>query len=289
MLMLVPLAGCQGPLRSSAPVDGGTLTMALSADPVSLNRFVAGDTVSRRAVAPLFPMLYELAPDLSVRPDLAAGFHVLRSDGKAITADDVLTTVKIQRDKNLATDAIFDWDKLDKVQKIDDYTVQFSLTEVYAPFLANSLVTFVAPAHVYGVIDPARMKQDPIGTNPTVTGGPFRFDHRVKGQEVDLVANPDYYHGRPHFDRLVERVIPDAASAANALLSGEVSWQPDAPAAEVAKITGSATSVRKYPDLGYYDVRFNDRPDHLFGDKRVRQALAYAIDKAALVKEATGG
>ena len=303
--LLLILAACQGPLPTAGPANGGTLTVALAGDPVSLNRFVAGDAVSRRAVAPLFPMLYDLAPDLSVRPDLAAEMPTLGdggktwtvrlrrgakwSDGRAITADDVLTTVRIQRDHTLATDAIFDWDKLDKVVKIDDYTIQFALTEVYAPFLANSLVTFVAPAHVYGVIEPARMKQDPIGTTPTVTGGPFRFEKRVKGQEVVLVANPDYYHGRPHFDRLVERVIPDAGAAASALLSGDVSWQPDAPASEVSKITGSATFVRRYPDLGYYDVRFNDRPDHLFGDKAVRQAFAFAIDKPALVKDVTAG
>jgi peptide/nickel transport system substrate-binding protein len=303
--MLLLVTACQGPLPQAGPTNGGTLTVALSADPVTLNRFVAGDTVSRRASAPLFPMLYDLGPDMSVRPDLADGFprladggktltvrlrHGARwSDGKLITADDVLTTVSIQRDKTLTTDAIFDWDKLDKVVKVDDYTIEFHLTEVYAPFLANSLVTFVAPAHVYGVIDAAHMKQDPIGTQPTVTGGPYRFDRRVTGQEIDLVANPDYYNGRPHFDRVVERIVPDPSSAATGLLSGEIGWQPDALPSEVARLTGSGTYVRKYPDTGYYDVRFNDRPDHLFGDRRVRQAFAYAIDKEALVKEVTAG
>jgi peptide/nickel transport system substrate-binding protein len=295
-------ASCQG---QQGPANGGTLTMALGGDPVTLNRFVAADTVSRRAVAPLFPMLYALAPDMSVVPDLATGFpsitdsgkswtvrlrHGARwTDGQAITADDVVSTVKIQRNKNLATDAIFDWDKLDHVDKVDDYTVRFVLTEPYAPFLANSLATFVAPAHIYGLVDPARMKEDPIGARPTVTGGPFKFEKRIAGQEIDLVANPDYYGGRPHFDRIVEKVIPDAANAANSLLAGDLSWQPDAPAAEVSKLKGSGTFVRQYPDLGYYDVRFNDRPDHLFGDTRVRQAFAYAIDKEALVKEVTGG
>lgn len=296
------VASCQG---QQGLTNGGTLTVALGADPATLNRFVAGDTVSRRAVAPLFPMLYALAPDMSVVPDLATGFPTLGdngktwtvhlrhgarwSDGKAITADDVLSTVNIQRDKHLATDAIFDWDKLDKVEKMDDYTVRFTLVEQYAPFLANSLVTFVAPAHIYGLIDPARMKEDPIGASPAVSGGPFKFDKRVAGQEVDLVANPNYYGGRPHFDRIIYKVIPDATSAANSLLSGEVNWQPDAPPSEANKLKGSATYTREYPDMGYYDVRFNDRPDHPFGDKRVRQAFAYAIDKEALVKEVTGG
>ncbi|HEY8740702.1 MAG TPA: ABC transporter substrate-binding protein [Candidatus Dormibacteraeota bacterium] len=296
-------SACQGAVQG--PTNGGTLTVALGGDPATLNRFVAADTVSRRAVAPLFPMLYALNPDMSVVPDLASGFPTIAdggkrwtvalrhgakwSDGKAITADDVLSTVSIQRNKNLVTGVLFDWDKLDHLDKVDDYTVRFTLTESYAPFLANSLVTFVAPAHVYGLIDPARMKEDPIGARPTVTGGPFKFDKRIAGQEVDLSANTDYYGGRPHFDRLVERIIPDASSAATSLLSAEVNWQPDAPHAEIKQLRGSGTFVRQYPDMGYYDVRFNDRPDHLFGDKRVRQAFAYAIDKEALVKDVTGG
>jgi peptide/nickel transport system substrate-binding protein len=299
------LGACQAPLTATGPSNGGTFTMALSHDPATLNRFVAADTVSQRAVAPLFPMLYALAADMSVVPDLATGYPTLSgdgktltvrvrrgavwSDGKAITADDVVSTVNIERNKNLQTSVVFDWDKLDKVEKVDDYTIKFTLTEVYAPFLANSLVTFVAPAHVYGLIDPAHMQDDPIGTQPTVTGGPFMFDKRVAGQEVDLVVNPHYYGGRAHFDRVVEKVVPDPAAAANSLLAGEVSWHPDAPYAEVAKLKGSATFTRSYPDMGYYDVRFNDRPDHLFGDKRVRQAFAYAIDKEALVKDVTGG
>ena len=123
-------SGCQGPLQAGAPTNGGTLTIALGRDPVTLNRFVAADTVSQRAVAPLFPMLYALSPDMSVVPDLAEGYpalsdggktltvHIRRvakwTDGKQITADDVVSTVGIQRDKNLATGVIFDWDKLDR-------------------------------------------------------------------------------------------------------------------------------------------------------------------------------
>jgi peptide/nickel transport system substrate-binding protein len=252
-------------------------------------------------------MLYALAPDMSVVPDLATGLPAISADGltwtvrlrhngkwtdgKPITADDVVYTVNTQRDPTRDKDpnAIFVWDKLDRVEKVDDYTVRFVLTERYAPFLANSLATFVAPAHVYGVIPPSTMRSDPIGSSPTVTGGPFKFDRRIAGQEIDLSANPDYYGGRPRLDRIVFRVIPDPTTAANSLLDGEVNWQPDAPLAEAAKLKGSGTFVRRYPDTGYYDVRFNDRPDHVFGDVRVRQAFAYAIDKEALVKEATSG
>ena len=308
--LVVVVGGCDVPALPGPqkPVDGGTLTMSLPSDPTTLNRFLAADPVSQRAVAPLFPNLYQAQADLSVTPDLAESMPTLSddkkawtvklragakwSDGRPITADDVLTTVNIQR--GLAAhnpiEAIFDWDKLDRVEKVDELTVRFVLTEVYAPFLANSLVTFVAPAHVYGVIPAGGMPDAPVSSYPTVTGGPFKFEKRDVGREIDLVANPDYYGGRPHLDRIVEKVISDPTNAVNELAQGSVQWLPDLSAEAATKLKPNSTvTVHSYPALGYYDVRFNDRADHVFGDRLVRQAFASAVDKEAIVKDATGG
>jgi peptide/nickel transport system substrate-binding protein len=302
--------GCDLPILQGPPkpVDGGTLTMALPSDPTTLNRFLAADAVSQRAVAPLFPNLYEARPDMSVAPDLAESMPTLSddkktwtvklragakwTDGRPIGADDVVSTVGIQRAlaARNPVEAIFDWEKLDRVEKVDDLTVRFVLTEVYAPFLANSLVTFVAPAHVYGAIPPTSMADDPVSDQPTVTGGPFKFDKRDAGRQIDLVANPDYYGGRPHIDRLVEKVITDPTNAANELGQGGVQWLPDMSPDAMAKLKpNSNVALHSYPALGYYDVRFNDRPDHVFGDRLVRQAFASAVDKEAIVKDATQG
>ena len=299
---ILVLGACD--IGTPAPTNGGDLSVALASDPATLNPFVAGDAVSQRALAPLFPLLYQVNSDLTVTPDLAAGLPAISddhkiwtvklrhgarwTDGKEITATDVVGTVTLQRDPRLATDALFDWTALDKVERVDDYTVRFTLAQVYAPFLARSLATFVAPAHIYGAIDAARMRDDSISQEPTVGGGPFKFQKRVKGSEVDLVANTTYYAGRPHFDRLFEKVLPDASTRANALADGKVLWEPDLNGDAVDKLQhAGGLKVWSYPDLGYYDVRFNDRADHLFGDKLVRQAFAYAIDKEAVVRQAT--
>jgi peptide/nickel transport system substrate-binding protein len=88
----------------------------------------------------------------------------------------------------------------------------------------------------------------------------------------------------------VFKIIPDASAAASAVANGDIGWEPDLPASAVDKLRGNAgVQVFEYPDLSYYDVRFNDRSDHLFGDKLVRQAFAYAIDKQAITKKVTGG
>jgi peptide/nickel transport system substrate-binding protein len=302
---LLLLSACDLPGQAQGPQNGGTLTVAITGDPSSLNRFLAADPASLRASAPLFPNLYQANPDMSISPDLAASMPSLSddrkswtvrlrhnarwSDGQPITADDVLATVAIQRNPALVTDVVFDWSGLAKVSKVDTYTVRFDLTSPYAPFLANSLTMFVVPAHIYGAIDVAKMGADPISQQPSVTGGPFRFEKRNKDQ-VDLVANPDYYAGRAHLDRMVFKILPDATAAANALANGDIGWEPDLSASALDKLKGSSgVKVVEYPDLSFYDVRFNDRSTHLFGDKLVRQAFAYAIDKEAITRKVTGG
>src|SRR4029077_9594294 len=178
----------------------------------------------------------------------------------------------------------------------DASTIVYTLSAPFAPFYANNLTGFVAPAAVYGAVDPTKMRtfeQD----HPTVTGGPFLFDKRVAGSEIDLKANPNYYLGKPHFAAVVLKIITNATAAAQAVIAGDVNWDPEITGAAIDTVK-AATGVQsyEYPDLAYYDVRFNDRAkwvdgsrNTLFGDVNVRRAFAYALDKNSIVKAATDG
>jgi peptide/nickel transport system substrate-binding protein len=304
------LSACGGSSTTGTSItNGGTLIWALDADAQSLNPFVAGDVPSVRAYGFLFPNLYQADQNLNVTPDLAVGMPTISadkkvwtvklrpnakwSDGTPITADDVVMTVNLQNNPALDTDAAFDWGKLDKVEKVDANTVKFTLTEPFAPFLANNLLTFVAPASVYGKIDPAKQRTDPVSLNPTVTGGPYKFDKRVAGSEIDYVANTNYYLGRPHYDKAIAKVITDATAAANALINGDVSWHPalgESGSGGVSKAkTANGVQVHDYADLGYIDMRLNTRKGHLFDNVLTRQAMAYALDKPSIVQAATEG
>jgi peptide/nickel transport system substrate-binding protein len=143
--------------QSSTPKNGGTLVWGLDADAQSLNPFVAGDLPSARSLAFMFPNLYSADKNINIVPDLADGMPQVSSDGKVwtvklksgakwtdgspITADDVVTTVNLQNNPNLDTDAGFDWGVLEKVEKADTLTVKFTLTSPFAPFLADNLQT----------------------------------------------------------------------------------------------------------------------------------------------------
>ena len=302
------LAACGNGPASTTVKEGGTMTYSLDADAQTLNPFESSDVPSGRAWQFMFPNLYQFDKNLQVTPDLAEGMPQISSDkktwtvkirkgakwsdGTAITAADVVSTAQIQASSSLDTDAAFDWSPLtDPVKGVtakDENTVVYTLSEVFAPFLAVNLTGFIAPASVYGKIDPAKMRTDPSNDHPAVTGGPFRYDKRITGQEIDLVANPDYYNGKPHIARVVLKVITDTTAAAQALINGDINWNPEVTAAAITKVKAAqGVSSYVYPDLGYYDIRFNDRPTHLFGDINVRRAFAYALDHDSIVKAAT--
>jgi len=338
----VVLAACGGGSSgSSGAVNGGTLIYGIDTDPTTLNPFEAGDVVSVRAFSFMFPNLFQADKNLNIVPDLASGMPTVSSDGLTwtvklrqdakwsdgtpITADDVVTTYQIEANANLDTDASFDWspltDPVTGIQKVDTYTVKFTLSKPFAPFLAVNLTGFIAPKEVYGKIDPAKMRTDPTNQTPTVTGGPFAFDKRVTGQEIDLKASTDYYGaqatlmksigadtalaatgGRPHFDKVILKVVTSTTAMANGLITGDLSMTPElnGDAIDAAK-KGNGVQVFEYPDLAYYDVRFNDRakvlgPDGkpsstngLFSDPLVRQAWTYIQDHDGMIKAATAG
>src|SRR5438067_12853795 len=281
--ILVAACGNTAP-SSETPKKGGTLIWALDSDATSLNPFVASTLPEFRVISFLFPNLYSGDKNLNVVPDLADGMPSVSSDGTvwtvklkknakwsdgtAITADDVLATQKIQADPKLDTDYTYDWSKLKTIEKVDANTVKYTVPEPFAPFLALNLVGYVAPASVYGKLDPAKIRNDPVSKTMPVSGGPYKFDKWTPGQEFDLSANPNYYNGRPHYDKVIAKVITDATAAANALINGDVAWHPslgEAGAGGISKAKQSSNvQAHTYQDRGNTDFRRNTRKGQTF-------------------------
>jgi peptide/nickel transport system substrate-binding protein len=306
--ILVAACGNTAP-SSETPKNGGTLIWALDSDADTLNPFVMSTLPDYRVLSFILPNLYSADKNLNVVPDLADGMPSVSSDGLVwtvklkknakwsdgtpITADDAISTQKIQADPKLDTDYTYDWSKLDKVEKVDANTVKYTLKEKFAPFLVTNLTGYIAPASVYGKIDPAKMRDDPVSKAPTVFGGAYKLDKWVPGQELDFSANTSYYNGRPHYDKVIAKIITDATAAANALINGDVAWHPslgESGAGGISKAKKSSNvQVHTYEDLGYIDFRMNTRKGHIFDNVMTRQALASVLDKPSIVQAATQG
>src|SRR2546428_7164026 len=301
--ILVAACGNTAP-SSETPKNGGTLIWALDSDADTLNPFVMSTLPDYRALSFIMPNLYAADKNLNVIPDLADGMPTVSSDGTVwtvklkkngkwsdgtpITADDVLATQKLQADPTLDTDYSYDWSKLKTIEKVDTYTVRYTLNAPFAPFLAVNLAGYIAPAEVFGKVDAAKIRNMPASTTPTVTGGPYKFDKWVPGPEIAFSANLSYYNGRPHYDKVIAKIITDATAAANALINGDVSWHPslgEAGAGGISKAkAASNVVVHTYEDLGYIDFRMNTRKGHIFDNVLTRQALAPPLDKAAILQ-----
>jgi ABC-type transport system substrate-binding protein len=290
-------AGAMAVPAPAAPA-GGTVTIALFADPVTMDPHRSNDgpsitiwnqiyntLVDHNAKGEIVPMLaerWQRIGDRSWRFYLRRGvkFH----DGSELTAEDVKFSLERLISPATRSPAAFLLNVLDRVDVEGRYEVRLVLKNPFAPIL-NHLVarpTSIVPAAL------VRASADEFARRPVGTG-PFRFGSFVRGDRVELVRNPDYFAGPPNIERLVVRIIPEASTAVAELESGGVQALLTVPAQDVARLRRNRNlSVAVIPSHRITALVINtERPP--FNDARVRQALSYAIDRKGVLEAAEAG
>ena len=287
-----PLTKITGP-----PAYGDTLIDGLGAEPSILIPMLAGDSASHAVAGLIFNGLVKYDTDLSIVGDLAESwdvskdglvitFHLRKdvrwTDGKEFTADDVMFGFNTITDKKTPTAYSEDFLQVKKAEVLDKYTFRVTYEKPYAPALASWGSPVVLPRHLLEGKDitKAEFGRDPVGM------GPYKLTDWVPGQEVVLNSNHDYFEGRPYIDRYVYRIIPDRATMFLELQSGGVDMMGLTPI-QYTKQTESEyfrNNFKKfrYPQFVYTYLGFNLKHP-FFQDKRVRQAIAYAIDKSEII------
>ncbi len=163
----------------------------------------------------------------------------------------------------------------DSTVVVDDYTLDFT------PKIAN-LRVFEQIVHAsYPVIAPGSdVGKAPVGT------GPFRFVEYVAKERIVVERNPDYWGERPALDKLSFRFYPDSSARRLALEAGEIDVAFDIPRADVKSLKAKGVSVPTSAVSGY-EVLFADltgkAPYDLLADVNLRKAVAYGIDRKALL------
>jgi peptide/nickel transport system substrate-binding protein len=220
-------------------------------------------------------------------------------DGQPFTSEDVVFTW--QTLVNPKTPAPFK-EKFLQVESVtapDPYTVQVRYKQPFGRAL-ESWDEYILPKHLLeGYVADGKLRESPQNKRPIGTG-PYRFKEWRSGEKVVLVANPDYYLGRPYLSRIVYRVIPSQATIFLELKARGVDYSSSLTAVQYMRQTEYPTFRRaynkfRYPGNSYTFLAFNLK-DPRFADKRVRQAFAHAIDRKELMdgvamglaREATG-
>lgn len=245
----------------------------------------------------IFEGLTQIGPNGEVLPLLATSWEISEDgktytftladgvtfhDGAAFTAEDV----KFSLDRARADDSTNPqkglFAAIETVEVVDPQTVRVTLANPQGNFLFNlgwGEAAIVSPATA------ETNKENPVGT------GPFRFQNWARGSSITLTRNDDYWGEAPSLERAEFRIVPDAAAAVPALLSGDVQAFSNMPAGDaLPQIEADARFEVVIGSTEGETILSINNAKAPFDDLKVRQAIAHALNREQIIAGAgTGG
>ncbi|MBI5507335.1 MAG: hypothetical protein HY903_01155 [Deltaproteobacteria bacterium] len=285
------------------PQEGGTLRVAMGAEPPSLNYQLDPldawgkkiDDLIMESLSRPDPQTWEPQPRLAERWQVSADrltlvFYlrpgVRWHDGKPFSADDVIFTFDKLLDPTSKTMAIRSYlEPLQSYEKVDDHTVAFHLKRPYWHAFDAIAEIFIYPKHVYakGDFNTHPANRAPVGT------GAYRFAHWTTGDEIVLKRNPTYFGARAALDRVVFKYAPDPTVRTQLLRRGDVDVVEKLTPDEWKSLTEDPELLARFWRLRHVPssvqwIGWNEaRP--LFADRRVRRALTMLIDRDDIISK----
>ena len=296
-LVALPLAiGIPTAAMAQDEGSGGTLVAAISGEPDQLDPQATTSYNSFQVLENVFDTLVEPDENLQMQPALAEDWTIgddgltytftLRDgvtwhDGSPFTANDVVYSFRRIIDEPMANSWRFS--TVTDISAPDDSTVVFTVSQA-TPNLLSNLGGFKGVA----VVQQANVESGDIQTAPIGTG-PFKLADYTSGTSIELVRNDDWWGGAPALDGVTFQFIPDPTVALTNLQGGEVHWTDNLPPQQVSSLMDSSeVMVESAPSNDYWYFAANEAREP-YSDVRVRQAIAYAIDREALTQAATFG
>ncbi len=269
----------------------GTLELAVAQSPAGLDPHKVTAFASFAVIGQIYDGLLEINADLQLEPALAESYEIsddglvytftLREDvvfhnGRAFGADDVVYSLERILDPETGSPQASRFDQVASAEAVDERTVVFTLSEPFAPFLANMPNLYVVPREV--VDEHGDLQQVAVGT------GPFVLVEVVPDTYLRLEANVNYYRtGEPAVAALRYNIVPEGSTRAAGLRTGTYHLLPDVdPTTAVTLRTAAGVTVLEVPGLAYTLLGLNVTRAP-FDDPRVRYAINLAIDREELV------
>jgi peptide/nickel transport system substrate-binding protein/oligopeptide transport system substrate-binding protein len=295
--------------RTSPPADG-YLRYRLREDPPDMDPAVAADVVSGAPILSINDGIVAFDPEtLAVVPAIAESWTVsadatvydftIRSDaffhgGRQVTADDVLYsfTRVLHPDLNAERRWVFfpikgarafndrKADAVAGLEVVSPTHLRVTLEEPFAPFLGQLCMEAgsILPKEVYG--DPAAKDAERPWLRHPVGCGPFEFQEWQQGNFLRLRSFDKYYRGKPKLAGITYRFIGDKLTAVQAYKNGELDIVDEIPAGQRRRLDAELPGQYKnWSQLGTWFCGFNQELPPFKGNKKLRQALNYAVNR----------
>lgn len=327
ILSLLLLAACSAGGTSTTSSGGSgdsSMFIGMVNPPVTFNPINSTDVAAQFLEKFMFDTFLDMDAPQSFTPKLAESFETTDqqnytvkiqkdakwSDGEPVTAADAIFTMNLVANPKTETsvgnfltiiDGLDDSGKLPEgeteipsIEAVDEKTFTFKTKQPVDPNMVKEQLGakfMILPKHVLQDVKPEDLSKDPFMQKPTVTNGPFNFVVYKKDQYVEYEANENYYLGKPKLNKMFVKIMP-AANIVAQLQTGELSMNA---AGGIGKIPANDyETVEKFQNVttkfektyGYQSIMFNTES---VADPKIRQAVAYAIDRKAIVDKLLKG
>lgn len=285
----------------TAPVwaEGGTLVIASTQTPRHLNGAVQSGIATAVPSTQIFASLLRYDDGWDPQPYLAQSWEVSDDgltvtfnlvdnarfhDGQPVTSEDVAFSIMTIKEKH-PFQTMFA--PVETIETPDPLTAVFRLSQPHPALLLalSPALAPILPKHVYG--DGQDVAAHPANNAP-VGSGPFKLREFSPGEAIVLEKNTDFFiEGRPHLDEIVIRLVSDASSILISMESGESDMFPFMSGSQEIRRLSAANGIG-VTDQGYAGIgpinwlAFNTKSEKL-SDVRVRQAIAYAVDRDFII------
>ena len=281
------------------PAHGGRLIDASIGDATNLIPMIASDASSHEIAGQLYLSLLKYDKNLNLVGQLAESWQISEdklsiifklktnlkwSDGKPLTTDDLVFTLHLIQDDKTQSPYKSDYMKVVSAKALDKRTFEVRYKEVFSPALATWASLAILPKHVFEGVN---IMDTDLSRHPKASIGPYFLKDWQTQQSITMTANPNYFDGDVWIDKRITRIIPDPATQFLELSAGKIDMANLTPT-QYTRLFDNNQRLKheynryKYLGFSYTYLGFNltRKP---FDDVRVRQALAYAIDRQELV------
>ena len=276
-------------------LSASTLNLSMSSSPSRLNPILANDSASSEISDWLFNGLFKYDKDGTPTVDLAKSYEfktpthliiklkedVLWHDNVKFTSKDVIFTYEKIIDPKVFNSIKSNFQQVKSVKALDDYTIEVIYSQAYFKALETWMVG-ILPYHI--LKDEENIMTSSFNKNPIGTGS-YKLKEFKTAQDIELIANENYFEGKPKIDKILYKFLPDPNTSFLYLKQKNLDIGGLSPMQINRQIDDNFkknyTIIQK-PSFAYTYLGFNLK-DEKFKDIRIRQALSLAIDRQELV------
>lgn len=287
----------------SKPARGGSISEGVVGAPRFINPVLAFSDTDLDMVSLVYSGLMRKDNEGNLVPDLAKEYTVSKdgliydfilkdkiyfSDGKPVTADDIIFTINEIKNPINKSPIKSNWDGV-TVEKITEKNIRFTLKQCFASFLENTAVG-ILPVHIW---KDSHLELNDANINP-IGSGIFTVSKVSKQSSgivdyVDLVSNKKFALGRPYIDKVTMHFYSNENELISALENGDVNQISSITPKNANELKEKGYEIKSSVLPRVFGLFFNQNQNKIFTDKKIVEAINTAIDKEEIIDQVLGG